>query len=42
MGGALVEGVSGSVSGVVGLPLCETLALLREVGYPLPWERTAA
>ena len=40
-GGALVEGVSGSVSGVVGLPLSETLALLREVGYPLPWEARA-
>jgi septum formation protein len=38
VGGALVEGVSGSVSGVVGLPLGETLALLRAVGYPLPWE----
>ena len=40
-GGALVEGVSGSVSGVVGLPLSETLALLRAVGYPLPWEAHA-
>jgi septum formation protein len=38
VGGALVDGVAGSVSGVVGLPLSETLALLREVGYPLPWE----
>lgn len=38
VGGALVEGVTGSVSGVVGLPLVETLALLRAVGYPLPWE----
>jgi septum formation protein len=37
-GGALVQGVSGSVSGVVGLPLAESLALLREVGYPMPWE----
>lgn len=40
LGGALVEGVSGSVSGVVGLPLAETLALLAEVGFPMPW-RTA-
>jgi len=37
LGGALVEGVSGSVSGVVGLPLAEALALLGEVGYPMPW-----
>jgi septum formation protein len=41
VGGALVEGVTGSVSGVVGLPLAETLALLRAARYPLPWERTA-
>ena len=39
LGGALVEGVEGSVSGVVGLPLAESLALLSELGYPLPWER---
>ena len=37
VGGALVEGISGSVSGVVGLPLAESLALLREAGFPLPW-----
>jgi septum formation protein len=36
-GGALVDGVLGSVSGVVGLPLAEALALLEEVGFPLPW-----
>jgi septum formation protein len=36
-GGALVEAVSGSVSGVVGLPLAESLGLLGEVGFPLPW-----
>ncbi|HET6438108.1 MAG TPA: Maf family protein [Anaeromyxobacter sp.] len=36
-GGALVESVSGSVSGVVGLPLVESLALLAEVGFSLPW-----
>jgi septum formation protein len=36
-GGALVESVDGSVSGVVGLPLAESLALLEEVGFPLPW-----
>ena len=39
LGGALVEGVEGSVSGVVGLPLAESLALLSELGFPLPWER---
>jgi septum formation protein len=39
LGGALVESVVGSVSGVVGLPLAETLALLAEVGFPMPWRR---
>jgi septum formation protein len=38
LGGALVEAVSGSVSGVVGLPLAEALALLSAAGFPLPWE----
>jgi len=37
-GGAFVREVSGSVSNVVGLPLAETLELLRRVGFPLPWE----
>lgn len=32
---ALVRSVSGSHSGVVGLPLFETRALLRAAGYPL-------
>ena len=32
---ALVRTVSGSYSGVVGLPLFETRALLRSAGYPL-------
>jgi septum formation protein len=32
---ALVRAVSGSYSGVVGLPLFETRALLRAAGYPL-------
>jgi septum formation protein len=36
-GGALVDGVAGSVSGVVGLPLAESLALLADAGFPLPW-----
>ncbi len=39
LGGALVESVEGSVSGVVGLPLAESLALLDEVGFPMPWRR---
>ncbi len=39
LGGALVEAVTGSVSGVVGLPLVEALALLQEVGFPMPWRR---
>jgi septum formation protein len=37
--GAFVEAVRGSVSNVIGLPLAETLALLRAAGLPLPWER---
>ena len=36
-GGAFVREVRGSVSNVVGLPLVETLALLAEVGFVLPW-----
>ncbi len=39
LGGALVGSVEGSVSGVVGLPLAESLALLDEVGFPMPWRR---
>lgn len=37
--GAFVSAVRGSVSNVIGLPLAETLALLRAAGLPLPWER---
>ncbi len=37
-GGAFVREISGSVSNVVGLPLAESLELLRRVGFPLPWE----
>jgi septum formation protein len=33
--GALIRALSGSYSGVVGLPLFETRALLRAAGYPL-------
>jgi septum formation protein len=38
IGGFLVERIEGSYSAVVGLPLVETLALLRDAGYILPWE----
>jgi nucleoside triphosphate pyrophosphatase len=37
-GGAFVVGVSGSVSNVVGLPLAETVDLLRRAGLPLPFD----
>jgi septum formation protein len=36
--GAFVRELRGSVSNVIGLPLAETLALLREAGVALPWE----
>ncbi|MBN8231621.1 septum formation inhibitor Maf [Corallococcus macrosporus] len=36
-GGFLVQGIEGSPSNVIGLPLGETLALLRRAGVPLPW-----
>jgi septum formation protein len=36
-GGFLVRRIAGSYSNVVGLPLVETLALLAQAGYPLPW-----
>lgn len=34
--GAFVEYLSGSYSGVMGLPLFETVALLQQFGYPTP------
>ncbi|BDG07120.1 Maf family protein [Anaeromyxobacter paludicola] len=37
LGGAFVREVEGSVTNIVGLPVAETLALLAEVGHPLPW-----
>ncbi|MFT3916934.1 MAG: Maf family protein [Anaeromyxobacteraceae bacterium] len=37
-GGVFVAGVEGSVSNVIGLPLGETVDLLRHAGFPLPWE----
>src|SRR5512133_2600250 len=36
--GAFVREMRGSVSNVIGLPLAETLALLRAAGVRLPWE----
>jgi septum formation protein len=36
IGAALVRGVRGSVTNVVGLPLAEVVAALREVGAPAP------
>lgn len=36
-GGVLVQRIEGSASNVVGLPLAETVELLRQVGFPLPW-----
>jgi septum formation protein len=36
IGAALVREVRGSVTNVVGLPLAEVVAVLREVGGPLP------
>jgi septum formation protein len=37
-GGVFVAAIEGSVTNVVGLPLGETLELLRRAGLPLPWE----
>jgi septum formation protein len=37
LAGAFIERIEGSVSSVVGLPLCETLQLLAEAGAVLPW-----
>jgi septum formation protein len=36
IGAALVAGVRGSVTNVIGLPLAEVIAALREAGAPLP------
>lgn len=38
LGGAFVRELRGSVSNVVGLPLAETLELLRGAGVAMPWE----
>jgi septum formation protein len=38
LAGAFVRELRGSVSNVIGLPLAETLELLRDAGVVLPWE----
>mgnify|MGYP001812700876 FL=1 len=38
LGGAFVESIAGSYTGVVGLPVFETAELLRSVGIELPAE----
>jgi len=40
LGAVFVESIEGSYSGVVGLPLAETAALLREAGVPM-WQGAA-
>lgn len=37
--GAFVVALEGSHSNVVGLPLAETITLLEQAAYRLPWER---
>jgi len=37
IGAQLVARIEGSHSNVIGLPLAETLALLGQLGHPLPW-----
>jgi septum formation protein len=41
IGGAFVAEVRGSISNVVGLPILETAALLRRLGFALPWRTEA-
>jgi septum formation protein len=40
MAGAFVPWISGSFTGIVGLPLAETAGLLQAAGYPLWKERS--
>ena len=39
LAGAFIDRLEGSFTNVVGLPVAETIALLRELGVRLPWER---
>ena len=41
LAGAFIPEINGSYTNVVGLPLCETAALLQGVGYPVRFERLA-
>jgi septum formation protein len=34
--GAFIQRIEGSYSGVMGLPLCETVEILRSFGHPVP------
>lgn len=36
-GGALVQSIEGSASGVIGLPLAETVEMLVQAAFALPW-----
>jgi septum formation protein len=36
--GAFISEIRGSPTNVVGLPLWETVELLQQAGFPLPWE----
>jgi septum formation protein len=36
-GGMLVARIEGSPTNVVGLPMGETVEMLRQAGLPLPW-----
>ncbi|MBX5481795.1 MAG: septum formation inhibitor Maf [Myxococcaceae bacterium] len=38
MGGSLVLSIDGSYSNVVGLPLAETIGMLKLARFPLPWD----
>lgn len=42
LGAALVAGISGDFTNVVGLPVAATLALLRQAGYPIGDPRTGS
>lgn len=42
IGGAFIPWISGSFTGIVGLPLVETAGLLSAAGYPVTLEGTAA
>jgi len=42
LGGALVPWISGSFTGIVGLPLAETKGLLEGAGYPVTMEGPTA